>query len=77
MTSLDFLYISLGVGFLVLVGFLSNLIRQMTVTLTKADHIVDNIGETTDSVMSVKDALSSSTLRVISKFLKGGDYVTG
>lgn len=76
MTSLDFLYISLGVGFLVLVGFISNLLRQVTATLNKADHIVENIGETTDSVMGIKDTLSSSMLRVISKLLKGGDYVT-
>jgi hypothetical protein len=76
MSALDFLYISLAVGFLTLVGFLCYLITKVVETLKKVEVMLENIENTTDNVVHFKDKIKSSTLRVISKFLKGGkDYV--
>lgn len=77
MSSLDFLYISLGVGFLTLVGFLCYLIMKVVQTIEKAQEVIENFENTADGVLNFKDKLKSSTLRVVSKFLKGGsEYVT-
>ncbi|MDQ5951190.1 MAG: hypothetical protein QG639_467 [Patescibacteria group bacterium] len=76
MSTLDFLYISLGVGFLTLVGFLCYLITKAADTLDKALNIIENLENTTDSVRNLKDSIKSSSLRLVSKILKGGGYAS-
>lgn len=69
---LDFLYFSLAIGFLTLIGFLCYLILKAADTLVEAKAVLINLQSTTGDVADAKDKLKSSTLRVIGKFLKGG-----
>lgn len=74
LTSQDFLFYSLGLGFLILVGFLSyssyNLsksLKQLTSILTKVDGIATD-------VESLKDIIKNGILYLVSMFSKkGGD----
>lgn len=76
MTSLDFLYICLGLGFLTLVGFFSYLLAKVAATLDKALTIVENVEDTTNTVRYFQDSIKSTALRLVSKLLKGGNYAS-
>ncbi len=67
-TSQDFLFYSLGVGFLILVGFssysfynLSKLLKETTSILTKVDDI-------TKDVESLKDVIKNGILYLVGMF---------
>ena len=72
MSSLNFLYISCGIGFLVLVGFACYLLKEMAETMKKMQRVLENLESTTDDIVSFKDGIKTSGLRVVSKLFKGG-----
>ena len=76
MTTLDFLYISLGVGFLMIAVFVSYLLNQVSKSLKIVVGLIENIAKTADTIRMFKNSLISNTLKVISKVLKGEFYVS-
>lgn len=52
MTSLDFLYISLGIGFIIFIIFLCVLILQVTLILRDVNKTTGNIKDISDRVKS-------------------------
>lgn len=77
MTSLDFLYYSLGFGSIVLVGFVSYTLYEVSLTLKSlrrtlnhVDNIVDNIDDFTTEISLLKDKVKVGSFSIISKILK-------
>ncbi len=69
MTALDFLYIILGIGFIVLVTFLSIAAYNLIVTLHKLNIIIDNVSDITSDVDSIKNTLKSGFMTILTFIL--------
>lgn len=60
MTSLDFLYFALGIGFIILVIFISAFLLNLTITLRDVNKITNNLKEISDKLHeAVFDPLKS------------------
>lgn len=74
MASQDFLNYSLGIGFLILVGFASYSFYNLSQTLKESTSILTKIDDITKDVESLKDVIKNGILYLISMFSKkGGD----
>ncbi|MDO8452797.1 MAG: hypothetical protein Q7S79_03540 [bacterium] len=61
----DFLYLSLAVGFLILVGFISFAAFRLGKTLESIKRVVDNAEDITHDVKAVKDQIKSGLITTI------------
>lgn len=76
-SSQDFLNISLGIGFLVLVGFVSYLCWQLVFTLKSIRRVVENTEDIIRDIRTVKNQLKTglaaglaTTLSILNSILK-------
>lgn len=78
----DFLYLSLAVGFLILVGFLSFAAYRLGKTLESIKEVVDSTEDITHDVKAVKNQIKSGLITILMTALnlttailkkKGGD----
>lgn len=70
MISLNFLYYSLGVGFLVLVGFASYAFYNLSKTLKESTSILTKVDDITRDVESLKNVIKNGILYLTSIFQK-------
>lgn len=70
MTSLDFLYFSLAVGFLILVVFLSLVAYQLTQTLKQLKLVLEDVKDTTKDVQIIKKSIKLGIFNLLSLLLK-------
>lgn len=74
MISQNFLYCSLAIGFLILVGFLSYAAFNLSKTLKEATSILTKVDDVAKDVDELKNGIKSGILTLISMFIKkGGD----
>ena len=74
MLSLNFLYYSLGIGFLILVGFLSYAAFTLSQTLKKSTSILEKVDDLVRDAEELKNFIKNGILylkNVLAK--KGGD----
>lgn len=69
-TSQDFLFYSLGAGFLILVGFSSYAFYNLSKSLKEATSILTKVDDITRDVESLKDLIKSGLLYLVSMFSK-------
>ena len=67
---LDLLYISLAVGFLVLVGFVVYLIINLKNTLDRVNMVLEDTRDVTKDVRGIKNMVKVSILGALSKVLR-------
>ncbi|WKZ25680.1 MAG: DUF948 domain-containing protein [bacterium] len=70
MISQDFLYYSLGVGFLILVGFFSYAAHNLSKSLKEVTAILSKIDSITKDVESLKDIVKSGIMYLVNMFGK-------
>lgn len=69
MNPIDFLYLSLALGWIVLVGFAAYGIYHFVETLKRVRIIMQRIDDTAHDITMVKDGLKLGFLSVISKII--------
>jgi hypothetical protein len=62
MTSQDFLFFSLAVGFIILASFVSFAFLQLAQTLRSLKQVLDSAGSISRDVEAVKDQIKSGAL---------------
>ncbi len=72
MMSLNFLYYSLGIGFLVLVGFLSYAAFNLSQTLKKLTSVLIKVDDVAKDADDLKNLIKSGVLGLVSMFAKKG-----
>lgn len=72
MDSTNFLNYSLGVGFLVLVGFISYAFYNLSQALKESTSILKKVDAITKDVESLKDVIKNGILYLVSIFSKKG-----
>ena len=70
--SLNFLYYSLGIGFLVLVGFLSYAAFSLTQSLKRLTSILIKVDDIASDADYLKNTIKSGLLSLVGMFLKKG-----
>ena len=70
MNSLNFLYYSLGIGFLVLVIFISYAFYNLSQTLKESTSILTKVDDITKDVEDLKNLIKSGILYLLSMFNK-------
>lgn len=70
MISQDFLFYSLGLGFLILVGFISYAAFNLSKTLKEATSILVKVDDITKDVESLKDVIKNGIFYLMSLFSK-------
>lgn len=70
MQSLDVLYFSLSIGFLVLAGFISFAAFQLAQTLKSARLLIMDAKDIVKDVQAVKDGVTRGILQLISSFFR-------
>jgi hypothetical protein len=74
MISQNFLYYSLAIGFLILVGFLSYAAFNLSKTLKETTSILTKVDDVAKDVDELKNGIKSGILTLINMFIKkGGD----
>lgn len=74
MTSLDLLYVSLAVGFLILVGFVSYAAYNLSRTLKELTSILEKVDDITKDVDELKNHIKNGILYLKDLLVrKGGD----
>ncbi|MGA3292193.1 MAG: hypothetical protein ABSC49_03570 [Candidatus Microgenomates bacterium] len=74
MLSLNFLYYSLGIGFLILVGFLSYAAFSLSKTLKRLNSILIKVDDVASDAEELKNFLKSGIIYLKDMFVKkGGD----
>jgi hypothetical protein len=74
MVSLNFLYFSLGIGFLILVGFLSYAAFSLSKSLKKLTSILVKVDDVAKDADELKNFLKNGILYLKNMFIKkGGD----
>lgn len=61
----DFLYLSLAVGFLILVGFISFAAYRLGKTLESIKEVVDNAEDITHDVKAIKNQIKSGLITTL------------
>lgn len=69
MTIIDFLYLSLAIGFMILVTATSLLIYNLIRTLALLRRVLSQVEDTTHDVQTLKNTVKFGGLAIISKFL--------
>jgi uncharacterized protein YoxC len=64
LTSLDFLYLSLAFGFLILVGFLVYLILKIAQTLDTLQMVLRDVKDVTGEARSLKNQIKGKILAI-------------
>ena len=78
MQSLNILYYSLAIGFLVLVGFVSYAAFNLSQTLKKLTSILNKVDDIATDADYLKNTIKSGLLNLMSMFIKkGGDIKDG
>ena len=72
MASSDFLYYSLGIGFLILVGFVSYAAFSISKTLNKLTSILIKVDDIANDTDDLKNYIKGGILGLLSMFLKKG-----
>ncbi len=62
MSLLDFLYLSLAFGFLILVGFISFACYRLAKTLQSVDNLINNAEDIVKDIRDVKNHLKSGLI---------------
>lgn len=76
MVSGDFLNYSIGLGFLILVGFASYAFYNLSLTLKQSTSILTKVDDITKDVESLKDVIKNGILYLLNIFSKkGGDKI--
>lgn len=70
MASQDFLFYSLGAGFLILVGFFSYSAYNLSKSLKETTSILRKVDDITKDVESLKDVIKNGILYLLSMFNK-------
>lgn len=70
MSALDFLYLSLAVGFLVLAFFISFAAFQLAKTLVSLRLVLEDIKDTTRDVSRLKNALKLGIFGLLATLIK-------
>lgn len=70
MISSDFLNYSLGIGFLILVGFVSYAFYNLSQTLKTSTSILTKVDDITKDVESLKDVIKNGILYLMNIFKK-------
>jgi hypothetical protein len=70
MTSLDFLYFALGIGFLSLAGFVSYAAYQAALTLKAARRIIEDVEDTVLDFVMLKDGMKMGVLSVLTNLFR-------
>lgn len=74
MFSLNFLYYSLAIGFLILVGFISYAAFSLSQTLNKLTSILIKVDDIAKDADDLKNTIKGGILGLISMFMnKGGE----
>lgn len=68
MTSMDFLNYSLGLGFLILIGFASYALYNLSLTLKESTSILTKVDEITKDVNDVKNLIKHGISYLMSMF---------
>lgn len=69
MSSFDFLSYSVGIGFLVLVGFVSYSALSLSKTLKQLTSILEKVDDITKDVDEVKNLIKGGVMALVSVFL--------
>jgi hypothetical protein len=77
MFSLNLLYFSLSIGFLILVGFLSYAAFNLSQTLKKTTSILVKVDDIAKDANDLKNTIKFEVLNLISMFLKKGGVKNG
>lgn len=72
MTSQDFFYYALGIGFLILVGFLSYAAYNLSLTLKELTPILKKLGDLTKDIDNLKNYAKTGILFLTNLFTKKG-----
>ena len=72
MTPQDFLFYSLGIGFLILIGFLSYAAFSLSQTLKNLTSILVKIDDIAKDADDLKNKIKLGILNLMSMFLKKG-----
>lgn len=72
MIPLDFLYYSLGIGFLILVGFLSYAAISLSQTLKRMTSILVKVDDITKDVEDLKDFIKNGVIYLKNILVKKG-----
>lgn len=70
MSSIDFLYWALGIGFLILVAFLSVTLYTLTQTLKSLKAVLEDAEDITQDVARLKNSIKLGIFSLIGKFIK-------
>jgi len=70
--SLNFLYYSLGIGFLVLVGFVSYAAFNLSRTLKRLTSVLIKVDDVAKDADDLKNLIKSGVLGLVSMFVKKG-----
>ncbi len=70
MSSLDFQHYSIGLGFLVLVGFLSYMLYHLTQTIRTLKTILEETEDITKDVSRLKNSIKFGIFNILSSFMK-------
>jgi hypothetical protein len=75
MYSLDFLYYALGVGFLILIGFICYVLYQLGLNLRETKIILSNVRDITTDVNLAGSQIKLIALNFLGRFFgkKGGE----
>ena len=75
MSSLDFLYICLGIGFLILVGFISYASYHLVDTLKSVKGLADDYHYVVSDIKAAEKLIKSGLLNTLMMFLNfAGDF---
>ncbi len=66
---LTFLYLSLGIGFLILVYYIVTLIKRVHETLDRVDYILENVKNTSEGIESITNKAKGTFFNVASMVL--------
>jgi len=72
MISQNFLYYSIGIGFLVLVGFLSWAAFSLSKTLRKLTSILEKVNDVAKDADNLKNYTKTGILYLVNMFVKNG-----
>ena len=69
LTSLDILYLSLSIGFLILVGVISYLVFRVSRTLGNVDTLVEDVDDTAKDIRGLKNHVKGGVFGAVSPVL--------
>jgi hypothetical protein len=70
MSSQEFLYYSLGIGFLVLVGYLCYLLYHLTQAVKTLKLVIEDAEDITKDISKIKNSIKLGLFSLLSSFIK-------